>query len=60
MVDVSVSGMVRADPDDVFAFLADLENWPRSQSDMQTDGIYDTQSYHFCLNDKGEVTEYNH
>jgi hypothetical protein len=25
-----------------------------------TDGIYETPNYSFCLNDKGEVTEYNH
>jgi hypothetical protein len=36
MVDVSVSGIVRAQPEDVFGFLANLENWPRWQSDMKT------------------------
>src|SRR6266540_2457170 len=36
MVDVSVSGVVRAAPEDVFRFLADLENWPRWQSDMKS------------------------
>ena len=36
MVDVSVSGIVRAAPEDVFTFLADLENWPRWQSDMKS------------------------
>jgi carbon monoxide dehydrogenase subunit G len=36
MVDVSVSGIVRATPEDVFRFLADLENWPRWQSDMKS------------------------
>jgi uncharacterized protein YndB with AHSA1/START domain len=36
MVDVSVSGIVRAAPEDVFRFLADLENWPRWQSDMKS------------------------
>jgi carbon monoxide dehydrogenase subunit G len=36
MVDVTVSGVVRAAPDVVFAFLADLENWPHWQADMQT------------------------
>jgi uncharacterized protein YndB with AHSA1/START domain len=41
MVDVKVSGTVRASPDDVFAFLADLENWPRWQSDMKTTQLVD-------------------
>jgi uncharacterized protein YndB with AHSA1/START domain len=36
MVDVKVTGIVRATPDEVFAFLADLENWPRWQSDMKS------------------------
>jgi uncharacterized protein YndB with AHSA1/START domain len=36
MVDVTVSGTVRAAPDEVFRFLADLENWPRWQSDMKS------------------------
>ena len=41
MVDVKVSGTVRATPAEVFAFLADLENWPRWQSDMQTTQLVD-------------------
>ena len=36
MVDVSVTGTVRAAPEDVFAYLADLENWPKWQGDMQS------------------------
>lgn len=35
MVDVKVSGTVRAPPEKVFAFLRDLENWPRWQADMK-------------------------
>ena len=41
MVDITVSGIVRAEPEKVFAFLADLENWPRWQSDMQTTKLED-------------------
>src|SRR4051812_38212078 len=36
MVDVTVIGTVRAKPEAVFAFLADLRNWPRWQSDMKS------------------------
>jgi uncharacterized protein YndB with AHSA1/START domain len=36
MVDVTVSGTVRVAPEEVFRFLADLENWPRWQSDMKS------------------------
>jgi uncharacterized protein YndB with AHSA1/START domain len=36
MVDVTVTGTVRAAPEDVFRYLADLENWPRWQSDMKS------------------------
>ena len=36
MIDVTVSALVRAPPEKVFAFLADLENWPRWQDDMKT------------------------
>ena len=36
MVDVSVTGIVRASPEDVFWYLADLENWQRWQSDMKS------------------------
>ncbi len=43
MVDVKVSGVVRAAPDKVFRFLADLENWPRWQSDMQTTTLVEGQ-----------------
>ena len=43
MVDVTVSGVVRAPPSEVFAFLADLGNWPRWQSDMQTATLVEGQ-----------------
>jgi uncharacterized protein YndB with AHSA1/START domain len=43
MVDVSVSGIVRAAPEDVFRFLADLENWPRWQSDMKSTRLTEGQ-----------------
>jgi uncharacterized protein YndB with AHSA1/START domain len=43
MVDVSVSGTVRAAPEDVFRFLADLENWPRWQSDMKSTSLREGQ-----------------
>src|SRR3954471_4413892 len=36
MVDVTVIGTVRARPEAVFAFLADLRNWPTWQSDMKS------------------------
>ena len=36
MVNVTVSGTINAAPDTVFRFLADLENWPKWQSDMKT------------------------
>jgi uncharacterized protein YndB with AHSA1/START domain len=36
MVDVTVSGTVRAAPEEVYRFLADLENRPRWQSDMKS------------------------
>lgn len=35
MVNVEVSGTVRAPPERVFAFLADFANWPRWQDDMK-------------------------
>jgi uncharacterized protein YndB with AHSA1/START domain len=44
VVDVSVSGTVRAAPEDVFRFLADLENWPRWQSDMKSTKLTEGQS----------------
>jgi uncharacterized protein YndB with AHSA1/START domain len=43
VVNVSVSGIVRAAPDDVFRFLADLENWPRWQSDMKSTRLAEGQ-----------------
>lgn len=46
MVDVTVSGTVRAAPAEVFAFLADLANWPRWQSDMQTAELVEGVSAH--------------
>src|SRR5919198_1780859 len=41
MVDVTVRGPVLAAPDEVFAFLADLANWPRWQSDMKATTLVD-------------------
>lgn len=35
MVDVSISGTVKVPPAKAFAYIADLENWPRWQSDMK-------------------------
>ena len=43
MIDVEVIGTVRAAPEDVFAFLVDLTNWPRWQSDMKTTTLLDGQ-----------------
>ncbi|HEV8697497.1 MAG TPA: SRPBCC family protein [Candidatus Limnocylindrales bacterium] len=43
MVDVSVSGTIRAAPEEVFRFLADLENWPRWQSDMKSTRLAEGQ-----------------
>lgn len=36
MIDVRVSGIVKASPEVVLGFLADLANWPRWQHDMQS------------------------
>jgi uncharacterized protein YndB with AHSA1/START domain len=36
MPDVKVTGVIRAEPEKVFAFVANLENWPRWQADMKT------------------------
>jgi carbon monoxide dehydrogenase subunit G len=44
MVDVTVSDFVRADPEKVFAFLSDLANWPRWQSDMKSVTLVDGQA----------------
>lgn len=43
MVDVKVRGTVGAPPTAVFGFLADLENWPRWQSDMQSTTLIEGQ-----------------
>jgi hypothetical protein len=43
MVNVIVSGNVRAAPEEVFRFLADLENWPRWQSDMKSTKLAEGQ-----------------
>ena len=43
MVDVTVSGSVRAAPEEVFRFLADLENWPSWQSDMKSTKLAEGQ-----------------
>ncbi len=37
-----------------------LQKAPGFSAPNDTDGIYDTPSYHFCLNDKGEVTSYSY
>jgi uncharacterized protein YndB with AHSA1/START domain len=44
MVDVTVSGIVAAEPERLFAFLADLTNWPRWQSDMKTTTLVEGQA----------------
>ena len=44
MVDVTVSGIVRAAPAEVFGFMADLGNWPRWQSDMKSTSLVSGQS----------------
>jgi uncharacterized protein YndB with AHSA1/START domain len=43
MVDVSVTGTIRAAPEDVFRYLADLENWPSWQSDMKSSTLAEGQ-----------------
>jgi hypothetical protein len=43
MVDVSVSGIVRATPDSAFGYLVDLENWPRWQGDMRSTALIEGQ-----------------
>lgn len=61
MVDVNVSGTVRATPADVFAFLADFENWPRWQSDMKTTELVEGQRgqagavYHYVSKAMGQT-----
>ena len=61
MVDVKVSGTVRATPETVFAFLADFENWPRWQSDMKTTELVEGQGgqpgarYHYVSKAMGQT-----
>jgi carbon monoxide dehydrogenase subunit G len=61
MVDVSVSGVVGAPPDRVFAFLADLRNWPRWQSDMKSVVLVDGEPdkadavYHYVSKAMGQT-----
>src|SRR5207248_995699 len=61
MVDVMVSGVVRAPPQKVFDFLADLENWPRWQSDMKSTKLVDGQRgkegarYHYVSKAMGQT-----
>jgi uncharacterized protein YndB with AHSA1/START domain len=43
MVDVTVSGTIRASPEAVFGFLVDFENWPRWQGDMKTTRLVEGQ-----------------
>jgi uncharacterized protein YndB with AHSA1/START domain len=42
-MDVTVTGIVRAAPEHVFNYLADLENWPRWQSDMRSSTLAEGQ-----------------
>jgi uncharacterized protein YndB with AHSA1/START domain len=61
MVDVRVSGTVRAPPQAVFEFLADFENWPRWQSDMKTSELVDGERgqvgarYHYVSKAMGQT-----
>lgn len=61
MVDVSVSGTIRADPADVYNYLADLSNWPRWQSDMQSTTLVDGTAgqvgaiYHYVSKAMGQT-----
>ena len=40
-MDITVVGFVRADPEVVFRYLADLENWPSWQDDMKSTTLVD-------------------
>ena len=44
MVDVRVSGIVAAPPERLFAFMADLSNWPRWQTDMKSVTLVDGEA----------------
>jgi uncharacterized protein YndB with AHSA1/START domain len=61
MVDVTVTGIVRASPEQVYAFLADLENWPRWQSDMETTKLVEGERgapgarYHYVSKAMGQT-----
>ena len=63
MVDVTVSDFVRADPEKVFAFLSDLANWPRWQSDMKSVTLVDGQAgqvgarYHYVSKAMGQTLD---
>jgi len=63
MVDVTVTGMVHAAPAEVFAFLADLANWPRWQSDMQTSSLIEGEPgtagarYHYVSRAMGQTID---
>lgn len=43
-MDVNVSGIVKAEPEAVFAYLADFGNWPRWQADMQSTSLIEGQA----------------
>ena len=61
MVDVTVTGTVQAAPEVVYAFLADLENWPTWQTDMKTTDLVDGErgqagsSYHYVSKAMGQT-----
>ena len=61
MIDVKVSGTVRATPDAIFSFLADFENWPHWQSDMKTTELVEGERgqqgarYHYVSKAMGQT-----
>src|SRR5947207_11621859 len=63
MVDISVGGLIRAAPEDVFRYLVDLENWPRWQADMQVTKLISGQpgqpgaTYHYISKAMGQTID---
>ena len=61
MVEVTVTGIVRASPEQVYTFMADLENWPRWQSDMKTTELVEGERgaagarYHYVSKAMGQT-----